>query len=132
MFFGFSNSTYSKQSLYNSVQMEFVMFCVSLVIQRTFQVALVVKGATCRCRRPKWIQFNLWVWKIPWRSTWQPTSVFLPGECYGQRSLGRLWSMGSQRVGHDWSDLAQWFKNFFQDYLISIHQPLKMYFVIKA
>ena len=25
--------------------------------------------------------------KIPWRSAWQPTPVFLPGECYGQRSL---------------------------------------------
>ena len=25
--------------------------------------------------------------KIPWRSAWQPTPVFLPGESYGQRSL---------------------------------------------
>ena len=25
--------------------------------------------------------------KIPWRSTWQPTPVFLPGESPGQRSL---------------------------------------------
>ena len=32
---------------------------------------------------------------------WQPTPVFLPGECQGQRSLGALQSMGSQRVGHD-------------------------------
>ena len=28
-----------------------------------------------------------WVGKIPWRRTGQPTPVFLPGECYGQRSL---------------------------------------------
>ena len=27
---------------------------------------------------------------------------FLPGECQGQRSLGGLQSMGSQRAGHDW------------------------------
>jgi len=27
------------------------------------------------------------VGKIPWRRTWQPTPVFLPGESYGQRSL---------------------------------------------
>ena len=25
--------------------------------------------------------------KIPWRRTWQPTPVFLPGESHGQRSL---------------------------------------------
>ena len=28
-----------------------------------------------------------WVGKIPWRRKWQPTPVFLPGECHGQRSL---------------------------------------------
>ena len=28
-----------------------------------------------------------WVGKIPWRREWQPTSVFLPGESHGQRSL---------------------------------------------
>ena len=28
-----------------------------------------------------------WVGKIPWRRTWQPTPVFLPGESHGQRSL---------------------------------------------
>ena len=31
--------------------------------------------------------FDLWVGKIPWRSEWLPTSVFLPGEFHGQRSL---------------------------------------------
>ena len=31
--------------------------------------------------------------KIPWRKTWQPTPVFLPGESHGQRSLAgySLW-----------------------------------------
>ena len=29
-----------------------------------------------------------WVGKIPWRSSWQPTLVFLPGKSHGQRSLG--------------------------------------------
>ena len=32
-------------------------------------------------------RFNLWVGKIPWRRAWQPTSVFLPGVSYGERSL---------------------------------------------
>ena len=31
---------------------------------------------------------GLWVRKIPWRREWQPTPVVLPGEFYGQRSLG--------------------------------------------
>ena len=35
---------------------------------------------------------------------WQPTPV-LPGESQGQEP-GGLPSMGLQRVGHDWSDLA--------------------------
>ena len=30
---------------------------------------------------------STWVGKIPWRRTWQPTPVFLPGESHGQRSL---------------------------------------------
>ena len=25
--------------------------------------------------------------QVPWRTEWQPTSVFLPGKSYGQRSL---------------------------------------------
>ena len=35
-------------------------------------------------RRPR---FYPWVGKIPWRSKWQPTPVFLPGKSHGQRSL---------------------------------------------
>ena len=30
---------------------------------------------------------NPWVRKIPWRRTWQPTPVFLPGKSHGQSSL---------------------------------------------
>ena len=51
-----------------------------------------------QCRRP---DFTSWVGKIPWRKEWQPTSVSLPGEFQGQRSLVRLLSMGLQRGGHD-------------------------------
>ena len=28
-----------------------------------------------------------WVRKIPWRKEWLPTTIFLPGEFHGQRSL---------------------------------------------
>ena len=31
--------------------------------------------------------FDPWVRKIPWRRTWQPSQVFLPGESHGQGSL---------------------------------------------
>ena len=41
-----------------------------------------------------------------WRRKWQPTPVFLPGESQGWGSLVGCLSMGSHRVGHDWSDLA--------------------------
>ena len=37
-----------------------------------------------QCRGPR---FNPWVRKIPWRREWQLTSVFLPGEFHGQKSL---------------------------------------------
>ena len=32
-------------------------------------------------------RFDAWVRKIPWNGKWQPTSVFLPGESHGQKSL---------------------------------------------
>ena len=44
--------------------------------------------------------FDPWVGKIPWKRAWQPTSVSLPGESHGQRSLARYRPLGS-RVGHD-------------------------------
>ena len=36
-----------------------------------------------------------------WRTKWQPTSVFLPGESLWTEEPGGLQSLGSQRVGHD-------------------------------
>jgi len=45
------------------------------------------KEHTCQCRRHKRCGFDAWIRKIPWRRKWQPTSVFLPGESHGQRSL---------------------------------------------
>ena len=40
-----------------------------------------------------------------WRRKWQPTPVFLPGESETGEP-GGLPSIGSHRVGHNWSDLA--------------------------
>ena len=76
---------------------------------RAFWVALEVKNYSptpCQCRRGKRYRFDPWARKIPWRRAWQPTPVFLPGESPGTEVPGGLQSMGSQRVGHDWSDWA--------------------------
>ena len=43
-----------------------------------------------------------WVQKIPWRRTWQPTPVFLPGEFHGQWSLA-----GYSPRGHTESDVTE-------------------------
>ena len=45
------------------------------------------KELTCQCRGPNRCWFDPWVGKIPWRRAWQPTPVFLTGECHGQSSL---------------------------------------------
>ena len=37
-----------------------------------------------QCMKPG---FDPWVRKIPWRRVWQLTTIFLPGESHGQRSL---------------------------------------------
>ena len=65
------------------------------------------KELTCQYRRHKKLGFDSWVRKIHRRRTWQPTPAFLPGESQGQRMLGGLQSKGSQRVEHNWSDLAR-------------------------
>ena len=45
------------------------------------------KESACQCRRRKRHGFDPWVRKIFWRRKWQPTPIFLPGKCHGQRSL---------------------------------------------
>ena len=52
----------------------------------------------------KYSWFMIWVqslcWETPWRRSWQPTPVFLPGESPMDRQPSGLQSMGWQRVGH--------------------------------
>ena len=61
----------------------------------------VKKEPACQCRTHRGT-----VGKIPGRRTWWHTPVSLPGESRWQRQPQGLQSMGSQRVGHGWSDLA--------------------------
>ena len=76
-------------------------------ILRGFPGGASGKEPAQQCRRHKGHSFNPWVGKIPWRRAWQPIPVFMPGESLWTEQAGRLWSTGSQRVGHDWSDLAR-------------------------
>ena len=55
-----------------------------------------VKEPACQCRRCKRCGFNPWAGKIPWRRAQQPTSVFLPGEFHGQRSLVGYSALGQK------------------------------------
>ena len=54
---------------------------------------MLKKKKIFQCRRLKRYRFDSWVKKIPWRRSWQPTPVFLPGKSYGQRSLVGLWGL---------------------------------------
>ena len=74
---------------------------------------LTGKESVCQWRR---CGFNTWVDKIPWRRRWQPTPVFLPGKSHTEEP-GGLQSIGSPRVGHDWSNLTHstyiiWYYSF--------------------
>ena len=62
-------------------------------IQIILEGDAVGKEPTCQGRRHKRCGFDPWVRKIPWRSKWQPTPIFLPGKFHGQR--------GSQSVRHN-------------------------------
>ena len=50
----------------------------------------------------------------------RPTIVLLPGETHGQES-SRLHSIGSERVGRDWSDLMRHFIYIYIMYYIHTH-----------
>ena len=59
------------------------------------------KEPTCQRRRHKRRRFDPWVLKMPWRRAWQPTTVCLPGESHGQRSLAGYHPRGHKRIRHD-------------------------------
>ena len=71
---------------------EYVSFVLSFKkqswkITKSFPGGASDKESACQCKRLKRSGYNPWVGKIPWRRTWQPTPVLLPGESHGQRSL---------------------------------------------
>ena len=44
------------------------------------QVALILEDIRGHCMRHKKCDFSPCIRKIPWRRSWQPTPVFLPGD----------------------------------------------------
>ena len=82
------NGTLGRQRFYN-----IGTFCTSW----GFPGSTIVKEPICQCKTHKRWKFDPWVEKIPWRRTWQPTPVFLPGELWWCQ-----WTMVSQRVRHAW------------------------------
>ena len=68
----------------------------------SFPGGSVDKESACQSRRHKRYKFDPWVRKISWRRKWQPTSVFLPGESHGQRSL-----VGYSPWGRKESDMTE-------------------------
>ena len=67
------------------------------------------KEPACQCRRHKRHGFNTWMGKISIIAT---HSSILPWRILWTKEPGRLQSIGSQRVGHDWSGLAH--KRFYR------------------
>ena len=67
------------------------------------------------------------VGKIPWRRTWQPTSVFMPGESPRTEEPGGPQSMGLQRVGHDWVTQHSTLHILIRIYVYNMHRIHKCY-----
>ena len=84
--------------LLNSYPMCFfyVCICKNLRSFRISQVALVVKSPPASAGDVRH-RFDPWVGKMPWRRACLPTSVFLPRESHGQRSLGSYSSWGHRK-----------------------------------
>ena len=64
------------------------------------------KEHTCLCRRYKRRGFDPWVRKIPLEEGMATHTSILAWRIPWTEEPGGLQSMGLQRVGHDWSDLA--------------------------
>ena len=64
---------------------------------------LMFKESTFHCRRWRRCGFDPWVRKIPWSRKWQLAPIFLPGKIPRTKESAGLYSMGLQRVGHNWA-----------------------------
>ena len=81
-------------------------FCVLVWEMEGFPDGASGKDPHLPMKETKMSGFDPWVGKTPWRRTWQPTPVFWPGGSPWTEVLGGLQSIGLQRVGRNWSNLA--------------------------
>ena len=58
---------------------KYIIYCLVIHIGGSFPVAQWWR-IRWQCRSHRRLRFNPWFRKIPWRSTWQATPVFTPGE----------------------------------------------------
>ena len=72
------------QCLTNQIAIDLVWRGEEIRIVKTLLRWLSDKEPACQCRR---CGLSPWAGKTPWRREWQPTPVFFPAKCYGQRSL---------------------------------------------
>ena len=78
------------------------MFMRAKVVNKGFSSDTSGKEPSFQCRRLKRCGFDPWIRKIPWRSSWQPTPVFMLGEFHGRKSLA-----GYSPEGHKESDVTE-------------------------
>ena len=64
-------------------------------------MVLVVNNLPANARDKRDVGWIPGLGKIPWRKSWQPTPILLPGESPQREKPGRLQSKGLQRVRHN-------------------------------
>ena len=65
---------------------------------RASQMALAVKDPPANAGDNNRRASDPWIGKIPWSRKWQPTSVLLPGESHGWRSLAAYSPWGHKEL----------------------------------
>ena len=83
-----------------------VCVCVFVYVIWAFPSGSAGKNPDCQCRR-----HEMWVWSLieedPLEEDMASHSSILAWRIPWTEEPGGLWSIGSQRVRHDWSDLAR-------------------------
>ena len=121
--------TYITNIYMNPKHFFFLPFLFSVYICR-LPCWLSSKEFICQCWRPG---LDPWVRKIPWRRTWQPTPLFLPGKSHGQRSLAGYSPCGHKRVRHNWETKQRLRYMYIYTYYINtyIYRPTHIFYLIK-
>ena len=91
---------------------------------RASQVAQWIKNLPTICLQYGRRGFDFWVGKIPWKWACQPSSVLLPGESHGQRSLA---GYTVHRVTKSWTQLKWLHMHTHNTFGREMIQPVQVY-----